>query len=105
MANTLLEAMSVGAPIVATDVSGTLEAVRDGVDALVVPPEDPGALADAILRLLRDRDLAERLGASAENVAVERFGRERMITELETMLLEELARRSPGGTAERNGAE
>ena len=40
MANTLLEAMSVGAPIVATDVSGTAEAVTDGVEALVVPPAD-----------------------------------------------------------------
>lgn len=37
MANMLLEAMSVGSPIVATDVSGTREAVRDGEDVLITP--------------------------------------------------------------------
>ncbi|MCK4681389.1 glycosyltransferase, partial [bacterium] len=86
MANTLLEAMSVGAPIVATDVSGSREAVRDGVDGLVVPPSDPTALADGILTLLRDRELSARLGASARQRAVERFGRDRMASELEQLL-------------------
>jgi glycosyltransferase involved in cell wall biosynthesis len=86
MANTLLEAMSVGAPIVATDVSGTREAVRDGIDALVVPPEDPGALRVAIERLLRDRDLARALGRSALDRARDRFSRERMIDGLEGAL-------------------
>jgi glycosyltransferase involved in cell wall biosynthesis len=83
MANTLLEAMSVGAPIVAADVSGTREAVRDGVDALVVPPEDSAALRDAILKLLRDRGLAGSLGKSARGRARERFSRERMVEGLE----------------------
>jgi len=87
MANTLLEAMSVGAPIVATDVSGTREAVRDGTDALVVPPEDPGALRAAIERLLGDRDFARALGRSALDRARERFSRERMIEDLEGVLV------------------
>ncbi len=86
MANTLLEAMSVGAPIVATDVSGSREAVRDGVDGLVVAPSDPSALADGILTLLRDRELSARLGASARQRAVECFGRDRMASELEYLL-------------------
>lgn len=86
MANTLLEAMSVGAPIVATDVSGTTEAVRDGADAIVVPPEDPVALRRAIERLLGDRGLAEALGRSALERARERFSRERMVDGLEEAL-------------------
>jgi glycosyltransferase involved in cell wall biosynthesis len=86
MANTLLEAMSVGAPIVATDVSGSREAVRDGVDGLVVAPSDPSALADGILTLLQDRELSARLGASARQRAVECFGRDRMASELEYLL-------------------
>ena len=94
MANTLLEAMSVGAPIVATDVSGTTEAVRDGVDALVVPPGDPGALAEAALNLLRDRELAARLGSSAAARARQRFSFDRMAAELEAMFLEKLGRRT-----------
>jgi glycosyltransferase involved in cell wall biosynthesis len=90
MANTLLEAMSVGAPIVATDVSGTSEAVRDGVDALIVPPGDPGAMAKAIERLLRDRGLAGELGASALGRAQAEFGVERMVSELEAELIKAL---------------
>jgi glycosyltransferase involved in cell wall biosynthesis len=62
---TLLEAMEAGLPIVATDVGGVCEAVADGETALVVPPEDPLALAAAIEALLDDRELARRLGAAA----------------------------------------
>jgi glycosyltransferase involved in cell wall biosynthesis len=92
MANTLLEAMSVGAPIVATDVSGTTEAVRDGLDALVVEPDDPEALAAAIVKLLGDRALASALGNSARVRARELFGMPRMIDDLEDLLREALER-------------
>jgi glycosyltransferase involved in cell wall biosynthesis len=87
MANTLLEAMSVGAPIVATDVSGTAEAVSDGVAALIVPPEDPRALADALVRVLGDVTLAAGLGRAARERAAIQFGRERMLDELEAALV------------------
>jgi len=97
MANTLLEAMSVGAPIVATEVSGTSEAVRDGVDALVVPPGDAGALARGIVRLLRDRDLASALGRSALERASMTFGVARMIDELEGIFLRALEARGRAG--------
>jgi glycosyltransferase involved in cell wall biosynthesis len=86
MANTLLEAMSVGAPIVATDVSGTREAVRDGVDALVVPPDDSRAIRDAVLRLLRNRELAGALGQSALARAESLFSPERMADGVEGIL-------------------
>lgn len=91
MANTLLEAMSVGSPIVATDVSGTREAVRDGQDAVIVPPDDPAALSRAIVTLLRDRELARRLGESARARALARFTYEGMGADLERMLLDALA--------------
>ncbi len=93
MANTLLEAMSVGAPVVATDVSGTTEAVRDGVEALVVPPGDVDALAQALVRLLDDPELARRLGDSAQARAASDFSMDRMIDELETILREGLERK------------
>lgn len=97
MANTLLEAMSVGAPIVATDVSGTTEAVRPGTDALVVPPDDPAALAAALKKLLGDRELAARLGESARARAMERFGVDRMVTGLEGILTSALEERRRAG--------
>lgn len=97
MANTLLEAMSVGAPIVATDVSGTTEAVRPYIDALVVPPDDRNALAASMARLLADRELAAKLGESARDRARESFGMDRMVTELEKIIVSSLARRAGGG--------
>lgn len=101
MANTLLEAMSVGAPIVATDVSGTAEAVTNEKEALVVPPEDPVALAEATLRLLDNRDLASSLGSAARHRAESKFGRERMLEELEGLLVEGIARKRRDASAPR----
>jgi glycogen synthase len=63
--NVVLEAMALGRPIVATGTGGFLDLVREGRDGLLVPPNDSPALADGLLRLLGDRALRERLGASA----------------------------------------
>ncbi len=60
--NSLLEAMASGIPVVATRVGGNLEVVREGETGLLVPAEDPEALAEAISTLLRDPVLARRLG-------------------------------------------
>ena len=54
LSNALLEAMALGCPIVATEIGPNAEAVRHLESALLVPPADPQALADAILRLRRD---------------------------------------------------
>jgi glycosyltransferase involved in cell wall biosynthesis len=63
--NVVLEAMACGKPVVATAVDGTPEAVKDGVTGLLVPPRDPGALAEAILRLARNPGLRRSMGAAA----------------------------------------
>ena len=63
--NVLVEAMACGLPVVTTGVSGIPELVHDGVNGLLVPPEDPAALADAIARLHRDPTLACRLAGAA----------------------------------------
>jgi L-malate glycosyltransferase len=62
----LMEATSVGLPIVASAVGGVPEILEDGVDALLVPPEDPGLLAQAIRRLATDPELRDRLGRQAK---------------------------------------
>jgi glycosyltransferase involved in cell wall biosynthesis len=61
----LLEAMSSGLPCIATAVGGVPEWVRDGENGLLIPPRDPAALADRILRLVRDPDLRRSLGTRA----------------------------------------
>lgn len=61
----LLEAMAHGMAVVATDVGGIPEVVADGEDGLLVPPEDPDALAEALCRLAAEPELRRRLAAAA----------------------------------------
>jgi glycosyltransferase involved in cell wall biosynthesis len=72
----ILEAMSLAAPIVATDVGGIGEAIEDGVTGRLVEPRDPAALAAAILDLLDNPSLAASLGAAAHERQRERFSLE-----------------------------
>lgn len=65
----ILEAMAHGLPVVTTPVGGIPEVVRDGVNGLLIPPGDPADLAAAVLRLLQDNELAERLAANAQRDA------------------------------------
>ncbi len=59
--NVLVEAMACGVPVVATRISGIPELIEDGIDGVLVDPGEPGALADAIQRLLADHALAGAL--------------------------------------------
>jgi glycosyltransferase involved in cell wall biosynthesis len=61
----LMEASSLGLPIVATRVGGIPDAFRDGVEAMLVPPGSPRALADAIERLATDETCRRELAAAA----------------------------------------
>jgi glycosyltransferase involved in cell wall biosynthesis len=78
----LLEAMAAGVPCVATNVEGIPEVVTDGFDGLLVPPGDPGALAEALLRLLRDPKLREKMGRRAVSSS-KRFSIQRAVRRLE----------------------
>lgn len=69
----LLQAASAGVPIVASDVGGIPEAVRDGVNGLLVPPSDAPALASAVGRLLGDPALARRLGEAGRRLMRSEF--------------------------------
>jgi glycosyltransferase involved in cell wall biosynthesis len=82
---TLLEAMAVGLPVVATRVGGTPEAVEDGVTGLLVPAGDPEALAAAILRLRRDPVLARRLGEAGRRRVEQHFDVIRMVRAYEEL--------------------
>lgn len=69
----IMEAMAAGLPVISTPIAGVPEMVQHGVTGELVPPHDPVALADAIQRLVTQRDAARRLGAAGRNLAAERF--------------------------------
>ena len=76
----LLEAQACGVPQVATDVGGTREALVPETGVLV-PPGDPGALADAVIGLLRDPERRAAMAAASRARHAERFTVERMVAE------------------------
>jgi len=70
---TLLEAAACGRAIVTTDVPGCRTLVRDGVEGLIVPPDDFSALAEALLSLARDPERLARMGAAARMRVLDGF--------------------------------
>ena len=71
--NVLLEAMAMGVPVVASNVSGIPEIVCHGRNGLLIEPDDPAALADAVTRLIGDPALGAALGRAARHSVTETF--------------------------------
>ena len=88
MGRVLVEAMAAGKPLIASDVGGIPDLVEDGCNGLLVPPGDPGGLADAIMRLIRNPDEAKKMGLRGKGMC-ERYGVDAMIGKLD-MLYSEL---------------
>jgi len=86
--NVVLESMAAGVPVVATRVGGNPEVVEEGVTGLLVPPQDPAALAKAICRLLENPELASRYGRAGKQRIAEQFSLERMVRQTETLYLD-----------------
>jgi len=80
--NVLVEAMASGVPVVTTDVSGIPEVVAHERTGLVVPPDDPAATAEALLRIHRDAALARRVAEAGRALVRTRFDGDRLIGEL-----------------------
>jgi len=69
MPNVVLEAMGSGLPIVATNVPGSEELVKDGENGFVLPPRDSQALAQALITLINQRALREEMGRCSKKIA------------------------------------
>ncbi len=82
---TILEAMALSRPVVASDVGGIPEMIKDGITGLLVPPQDPPALAAAIVRLLRDHQLADMLGRAGHDLVHDRFCVEIMVNAVQDL--------------------
>jgi len=81
--NVSLEAMAFGKPVVASNVGGIPEVVVDGETGLLVPPGHSASLAQAVLLLLKDKELARQMGKAGRKRLRNYFTRERAIKELE----------------------
>ena len=81
----VLEAMALARPVVASNVGGIPEMIDDGLTGLLVPPHDVEALAAAITRLLVDRPLAELIGRRGHDTVHERFCLEGMVAAIQAI--------------------
>jgi glycosyltransferase involved in cell wall biosynthesis/SAM-dependent methyltransferase len=79
----LVEAMAAGKPVIGTTIGGIPEIIEDGVTGLLVPPGSPDDLARAIIKILRDPDLAHRMGAAGRERVKARFSPERSMAEIQ----------------------
>ncbi len=92
MPNALLEAMACGLPCVATRVSGSEDIIADGVNGLLVEPEQPAEMAWALRRIIEDSELAQRLGQEGRATVV----RDYQLTTIVEQCLEFYRRRLAG---------
>jgi len=81
--NVILEAMASSKPVVASAVGGIPEAVQHQVTGLLVPPKDPDALADAILKMLADREWATNMGKEGRKRVEEFFSIENEVKKIQ----------------------
>ncbi len=88
----ILEAMARRKPVVASRVGGIPEVVTDGVSGILVPPETPAALADAVVRLARSPRLRLQMGDAGFADVEERFSIDAMVRRIEGLYGEELER-------------
>jgi hypothetical protein len=99
--NAVIEAMASGLAVAASNAGGIPEVIEHEQNGLLVPPGDPGALSDALVRLLTNSALSQRLGTAARATIVKRFSFERMVDAFEQLYIGEMKRRAPERLPER----
>ena len=93
MPGSVMEAMAAGLPVVATDVPGTNEVVIDGITGLLVRARSPGALADALGRLLSDPELRAQMGQAGRKRIEQEFSHRATVQGTEEQYFRAIARR------------
>jgi glycosyltransferase involved in cell wall biosynthesis len=91
--NAVLEYLAAGLPTVASSVGGNIEIIQDGKTGLLIPPQDSAALANALLRLLRNPEFAENLGKNGRELVSAEFSFQSMIAKTDQMYTELLRAR------------
>ena len=77
--NSLCEAQMLGLPCVATNVGGVASLVKDGVNGILVPANDPVMMADAVMRICNDENMAIHLGENVAEIASKRHAKRQIV--------------------------
>jgi len=94
--NAVLEYLAAGLPTIATSVGGSTEIISDGVTGLLVAPRDENALGAAILRLLDDPKLGQRLAGAGRQHVADNFSFERLLSSVTELYSQLLSRKTRG---------
>jgi len=100
---TVIEALACGAPVVATDVGGIPEQVRDGGNGCLVAPQDSRTMANKIIELLNDKEKRRRMGEQAAASARARFSLDRQTAAYLNWFSDILRARQPGASSQATG--
>lgn len=93
ISNTILEAMASGLPVIATNVGGNVDLVNAGITGTIVPSADPEAMAQEIVRLATQPDIAKNMGNAGRSTIEQKFSMEAMVTAYQSTY-DKLLRRS-----------
>jgi len=99
MGRVLLEAMALEKPVIASNVGGILDLVKEGENGFLIPPGNIKALSDSLLKLLKNKNLAKRMGEKGLRFVSDKFSAKTMVNQILSVYVECLDKK--GGDLER----
>ena len=97
MGKVLIEGMALSKPIVASSVGGIIDLVKNGDNGILVPPRDSDALEEAILKLIRNKNLAQKLGKNGKAMVYPEYDTFVMVRQIEELYEDMLSKLAPSG--------
>ncbi|MFA6098550.1 MAG: glycosyltransferase family 4 protein [Patescibacteria group bacterium] len=82
----IIEAMASGRPVIGTNIGGIPEMIKDNITGLIIKPNDPQNLAQAILRLLKNSNLAAEMGRAGRKIAEDRYSWEKIVKQYDQLI-------------------
>jgi glycosyltransferase involved in cell wall biosynthesis len=87
LSTTMLEAMALGRPVIASSVGGIPEVIKDKINGILFKPKDPNMLADKIIELMDSEDLRMKLGLNARETVKEKYDINVVVKDIERLYL------------------
>ena len=91
---TIFGALAMGLPVIASRVDGIAETLKDGKDALLVPPEDKELFVQHVCKLLQDQNLAQQLAQTGQATVFRHYSAQAMVSQVEALYLQLLEQRA-----------